>query len=85
MNWFVNWFDSPYYHLLYKNRDKKEAEFFIDNLINHLKIPKKSTLLDVACGKGRHSIYFNTKGMNVIGIDLSIASLEFVEKMAVDI
>ena len=36
-----------------------------------LQIQKKSTILDVGCGKGRHSIYFNTKGMHVIGIDLS--------------
>ena len=32
MNWFVNWFDSHYYHILYKNRDEKEAQIFIDNL-----------------------------------------------------
>ena len=31
MNWFASWFDSPYYHILYENRDTKEAEFFIDN------------------------------------------------------
>ncbi|MEC7646650.1 MAG: class I SAM-dependent methyltransferase, partial [Bacteroidota bacterium] len=71
MTWFENWFDSPYYHLLYKNRDEKEAQIFIDNLISHLQIQKNSTILDVACGKGRHSIYLNTKGMNVVGIDLS--------------
>ena len=71
MTWFENWFDSPYYHLLYKNRDEKEAQIFIDKLISHLQIQKNSTILDVACGKGRHSIYLNTKGMNVVGIDLS--------------
>ena len=80
MNWFANWFDSPYYHLLYKNRDDKEAQSFIDNLICRLKIPKKSTILDVACGKGRHSIYFNKRGMKVEGIDLSHNSINIAKK-----
>lgn len=80
MNWFAKWFDSPYYHLLYKDRDKKEAQVFIDNLICHLQIPKKSKILDVGCGKGRHSIYFNTQGMHVTGIDLSKNNISFAKK-----
>ena len=51
MTWFKNWFDSPYYHILYKNRNEKEAKSFIDNLINYLQIPNKSKVLDIACGK----------------------------------
>jgi len=80
MSWFINWFDSPYYHLLYKDRDEKEAKIFIDNLVSYFQIPRKSTLLDVACGKGRHAIYFNTKGMNVFGIDLSKKSIQIAQK-----
>ena len=57
--WFKEWFDSPYYHLLYANRDYNEAQFFIKNLINLLKMEKNSSVLDLACGKGRHSIYMN--------------------------
>ena len=75
MNWFENWFDSPYYHTLYKHRDEKEAQMFIDNLINYLKIPKESKLIDIACGRGRHSKYFNQKGMDVVGVDLSKNSI----------
>lgn len=80
MTWFKNWFDSPYYHLLYKNRNEKEAKSFIDNLIDYLQIPNKSKILDIACGKGRHSIYFNKKGMNVTGIDLSENNINFAKK-----
>ena len=75
MSWFASWFDSPYYHTLYKNRDEKEAQVFIDNLITHLQIPKGSKLIDIACGKGRHAKYFNQKGMDVIGVDLSPNSI----------
>ena len=75
MSWFVNWFDSPYYHILYKNRDEKEAKFFIENLVQYLSLKKSSKLLDIACGKGRHATYFNSLGFDVIGVDLSPNSI----------
>ena len=80
MSWFTNWFDSPYYHTLYKNRDEKEAQVFIDNLIDYLQIPKGSKLIDIACGKGRHAKYFNKKGMDVVGVDLSQNSINTAKK-----
>jgi len=75
MSWFAHWFDSPYYHILYKNRDEKEAQVFIDNLVQHLQIPKGSKLIDIACGKGRHATYFNSLGLDVVGVDLSPNSI----------
>jgi len=80
MSWFANWFDSPYYHTLYKNRDEKEAQVFIDNLIDYLQIHKGSKLIDIACGKGRHAKYFNKKGMDVVGVDLSQNSINTAKK-----
>ena len=80
MSWFANWFNSPYYHTLYKNRDEKEAQVFIDNLIDYLLIPKGIKLIDIACGKGRHAKYFNKKGMDVVGVDLSQNSINTAKK-----
>ena len=80
MSWFAHWFDSPYYHTLYKNRDEKEAELFIDNLVQHLQIPKGSNLIDIACGKGRHATYFNFIGFDVVGVDLSPNSIASAKK-----
>jgi SAM-dependent methyltransferase len=80
MSWFANWFDSPYYHTLYKNRDEREAQVFINNLIDYLQIPKGSKLIDIACGKGRHAKYFNQKGMDVVGVDLSLNSIKTAKK-----
>jgi 2-polyprenyl-3-methyl-5-hydroxy-6-metoxy-1,4-benzoquinol methylase len=73
--WFKDWFNSPYYHLLYFNRDEQEAANFIDKLIQHLNPPAGSRMLDVACGKGRHSIHLAEKGFDVTGIDLSEDSI----------
>ncbi|HNK28415.1 MAG TPA: class I SAM-dependent methyltransferase [Ferruginibacter sp.] len=74
-SWFKDWFNSPYYHLLYFNRDDREAADFIDHLINYLKPPAGASMLDVACGKGRHSVQLASKGFDVTGIDLSDDSI----------
>lgn len=80
LNWFESWFDSPYYHILYKDRDKEEAELFIDNLIHFLHPSPKAQFLDLACGKGRHAVYLNKKGFPTIGIDLSPESIAFASR-----
>jgi SAM-dependent methyltransferase len=80
--WFESWFNSPYYHVLYKHRDEDEAAFFISNLVSFLNIPPQSAVLDIACGKGRHSITFHKKGYKVIGIDISSESIKAAQKQA---
>ena len=75
-NWYATWFDTPYYHLLYKNRNQMEAGSFIENLLLHLKPSKEALFLDVACGKGRHSKHIHQLGFNVNGIDLSEKSIK---------
>ena len=78
--WFSDWFDTSYYHILYKNRDEKEAKFFIENLCNFLAIKPNSSLLDLACGKGRHSITLNELGHKVLGVDLSQNSISVAKR-----
>lgn len=75
--WFETWFDSPYYHILYKHRNCDEAEDLIDSLVNYFNPPEQTRFLDLACGKGRHSIFLNKKGFDVTGIDLSPESIKF--------
>ena len=74
--WFEEWFNTSYYHTLYQHRDENEAEKFIDALLAYLDIPPQSKCLDLACGKGRHSIYLNKKGLDVVGLDLSQNSIQ---------
>lgn len=82
--WFNEWFNSPYYHILYKNRDEAEARYFIQRLISFLKIKPTDNILDVACGKGRHSIYLNSLGFKVEGIDLSERNITVASQSAND-
>lgn len=79
VNWFESWFDTSYYHTLYKNRDNKEAERFIGNLVDYIQLPPHSRVLDLACGKGRHSITLFTHGYEVLGVDLSPQSIDHAE------
>jgi SAM-dependent methyltransferase len=78
--WFTSWFDTPYYHILYKDRDDTEAHAFMDTLTNYLNIPERGTVLDLACGKGRHARYLNKIGFVVTGVDLSENSINFAKQ-----
>ncbi|MBL7741053.1 MAG: methyltransferase domain-containing protein [Chitinophagaceae bacterium] len=75
--WYEEWFDSPYYHKLYFERDEKEAEAFILSLTGHLQLKPGSRVLDVACGKGRHSRILARPGADVTGIDISPSAITF--------
>jgi len=69
--WYEDWFDSPWYALLYRNRDESEAKQFLDKLIKWLEPQKESRILDLACGQGRHARHLAQLGFDVTGIDLS--------------
>ena len=78
--WFESWFDTEYYHVLYKHRNHQEAEQFISTLVKYLNLQPGSTVFDLACGKGRHSIELHSHGLNVLGLDLSSASIAYAQK-----
>ncbi|MCC5916301.1 MAG: class I SAM-dependent methyltransferase [Cryomorphaceae bacterium] len=78
--WFATWFNTPYYHKLYKHRDLNEARIFLDNLMREVRLPKTSHILDVACGRGRHARQLHQMGYSVTGIDLSEENIIFAGK-----
>jgi len=83
-NWFKTWFNTSYYHILYQNRNDEEAQFFIKNITSFLKIKQGDSLLDLGCGKGRHSIYLNSLGFDVTGADLSSNSIQHAKQFEND-
>ena len=78
MEWFADWFNSKYYHILYQKRDDKEAEQFLSILQKFFK--KEDQILDIACGSGRHTIHLNNLGYNTTGIDLSEESITLAKQ-----
>lgn len=74
-DWFESWFDSPYYHILYKNRSDEEAAMFIHLLTQKLALSPASRIWDLCCGKGRHSIHLNKLGYHAVGTDLAENSI----------
>jgi SAM-dependent methyltransferase len=79
-NWFESWFDSPWYHLLYRNRNEAEAEGFVASLMQVLNLPHHSRILDLACGKGRHSRFLHSLGHEVLGVDLAANSIQLASE-----
>lgn len=83
-SWYKDWFNSPFYHRLYFERDEKEAEAFIHQMIRHLNPVPGSRMLDVACGKGRHSKILASLNFDVTGFDLSPDSIAWAKQFAHD-
>jgi SAM-dependent methyltransferase len=82
MSWFENWFDSPLYEQLYSDRNEDEAALLADLIekkIHRLRYPH---ILDLGCGRGRHSITLALRGYRVTGIDLSIKAIKKAEYKA---
>lgn len=80
-NWFINWFDTNYYHTLYKNRDDNEASLFIETLMQFLNLPINARVGDIACGKGRHTKVLSDLGYKAWGMDLSENSIEIAKSL----
>lgn len=80
-DWYENWFSSPYYKMLYKDRDETEAEEFVETLIAHLAPQQGACMLDIACGEGRHALQLALHGYDVTGIDLSAQSIAAAKEL----
>lgn len=74
--WYSTWFDSPFYHILYQHRNHTEAEIAVKTLLAFAGVKKGATIMDLCCGKGRHSILLEKAGNTVTGLDLSPANIQ---------
>jgi SAM-dependent methyltransferase len=73
--WFENWFDE-WYLKVYRHRDHTEAAEFIDRLPIWGDIFEGDRCLDLGCGTGRHTKELAKRGLQVIGLDLSMTLLQ---------
>ncbi len=80
--WFSEWFNTSYYHLLYNHRNEPEAENFIKAISETFDFSSGINVCDLACGKGRHSIMCQKLGAKVIGLDISEQSILYAQKFS---
>lgn len=82
--WFRDWFSSPFYHRLYFERDEREAAEFIQKLVHFLQPLAGSRIVDIACGRGRHSCILAKMGFDVTGFDLSFECIDYAKQFEND-
>lgn len=80
--WYRDWFNTEYYHVLYGKRSISEAMLFVDNLMSASIVFPGHKVLDLCCGKGRHAVYLSSKGVCTTGIDLSKNNIEFAQQQS---
>jgi SAM-dependent methyltransferase len=82
MSWYKEWFSSENYLIVYKHRDESEAERLVELIVNNFNFKNETSVLDMACGAGRHAIEFAKRGFNVTAVDLSQTLLVEAEQNA---
>jgi SAM-dependent methyltransferase len=84
--WFEEWFNNPLYLEVYSHRGNDEAARCIHTILSltvlELKEPASLSILDIACGAGRHALELARLGYKVTGNDLSPFLLEEAKKQA---
>lgn len=74
--WYESWFNTDLYYHIYANRNHREAAILANLISDKMPLSQFKHLLDVACGRGRHSIQMALKGYDVTGVDLASKALE---------
>lgn len=87
--WFVSWFRNPAYLKLYQHRSQDEAKQTVQMIVNAAGLrptaDEKSeplSVLDIACGAGRHAIELAKQGFSVTANDLSPFLLKEMDALA---
>ena len=80
--WFKTWFGSDEYLNVYQHRNNEDAGKLIQLIISETKLLKGSSVLDAACGAGRHAFNLQYAGYHVTGFDLSKTLLKIAMRNA---
>ncbi|WP_197260261.1 methyltransferase domain-containing protein [Paenibacillus dendritiformis] len=81
----TEWYERSFgrdYLLVYRHRDFQGATQEVHGMMEWLRLPASSSILDLCCGMGRHALALAEAGYRVTGVDLSEVLLE--EAMAHD-
>jgi 2-polyprenyl-3-methyl-5-hydroxy-6-metoxy-1,4-benzoquinol methylase len=75
---FFDGYAQLYMNKVFNKNTVKEVDFVIEEL----KLRPGSSVLDVGCGTGRHSVELAKRGYKITGVDLSSGMLREAEKAA---
>ncbi|MDH7516066.1 MAG: methyltransferase domain-containing protein [Bacteroidota bacterium] len=75
MAWYEQWFADELYLEVYRHRDEEEARKAVNLFLEASGLRPRSTVLDLACGTGRHAFEFARRGYRVLAVDLSTTLL----------
>jgi len=81
-NWeiFFDHYSSKYMKESFTRDTVREVDF----LVEEIQLPAGSSIIDIGCGTGRHSIELAKRGLKVTGIDISEGMLKEAEKTSRD-
>ena len=71
-------YDRVYFPTFTPERNASEADF----IVSALQVPSSGQIFDVACGHGRHALELGKRGYPVVGLDLSVRSIEMARQSA---
>lgn len=78
--WYDGFFEGAWLDYVQPEHDVTLRQ--VDFLVEELALAPGNSVLDVACGRGRHSIELARRGFRVTGVDLSPRSLELARAAA---
>lgn len=65
-----------YWNIFYKKKLIFKESSFARFTYNNIPKLKKRKIIDIGCGNGRDSFFFNKKGFDVLGIDISKTAIK---------
>ena len=82
MTWYKEWFNSENYLRVYSHRNQEEAERLVELIAKSVNLQAHSSVLDMACGAGRHAVTFAKLGFKVTAVDISQLLISEAKKSA---
>jgi SAM-dependent methyltransferase len=82
--WYDGFFEAEWLDYLALPGDPAVTVRGVEFIVEQLALEPDDSVLDVACGRGRHSVELARRGFHVTGIDLSPRSLELARAAAAE-
>ncbi len=83
-DWYKDYFGAAWLGLATQQFAPERTLAQVDFIVAAADPPPGGAILDLCCGHGRHSLELARRGYRVVGLDLSVPSLNLARKSAAD-